>query len=163
MGWWQVRAIRRSRPISAARRRNVRQEATSRGGEGHTEATHRRQRSSTVSCMPLCRPATGGDVRFAFYGRCSTEDAQDPDSSRGWQLRRAGQLIAAVDGEVVKEYFDVGQSRSLPWKRRPRATELLADLEDPGRGWSELVIGEPQRAFYGPQFSLTFPLLTHYG
>jgi site-specific DNA recombinase len=26
-----------------------------------------------------------------------------------------------------------------------------------------VVIGEPQRAFYGNQFSLTFPVFTHYG
>ena len=26
--------------------------------------------------------------RFAFYGRVSTEDQQDPESSKGWQLAR---------------------------------------------------------------------------
>jgi site-specific DNA recombinase len=26
-----------------------------------------------------------------------------------------------------------------------------------------VVIGEPQRAFYGNQYSLTMPVLTHYG
>ena len=63
---------------------------------------------------------------------------------------------------IVVEYFDEGQSRSLPWKRRPAATELLAALRDPGRGFEAIVVGEPARAFSGNQFSLTFPLLEHW-
>lgn len=31
--------------------------------------------------------------RFAFYGRVSTEDQQDPESSKGWQLARSQALI----------------------------------------------------------------------
>jgi site-specific DNA recombinase len=30
-------------------------------------------------------------------------------------------------------------------------------------GFAAVVIGEPQRAFYGNQFGLTFPLFVHYG
>ena len=52
----------------------------------------------------------------------------------------------------MAEYFDIGQSRSLPWKRRPRAAQLLTDLADSGRGFDAVVIGEPQRAFYGNQY-----------
>ena len=100
--------------------------------------------------------------RFAFYGRVSTEDQQDPASSKAWQLSRANQLIKP-DGEVVVEYFDIGQSRSLPWKRRPAAARLLEDLRKPDRAFTAVVIGEPARAFYGNQFGLTFPVLTHYG
>ncbi len=101
--------------------------------------------------------------RFAFYGRVSTEDQQDPGASRGWQLARARALIEPHGGEIVVEFFDEGQSRSLPWKRRPAATSLLAALRDPGRGFEAIVVGEPARAFSGNQFSLTFPLLEHYG
>jgi site-specific DNA recombinase len=100
--------------------------------------------------------------RFAFYGRVSTEDQQDPASSKGWQLARASQLIAP-DGEIVTEFFDIGQSRSLPWKRRPEAARLLQAIARPDRGFDAVVIGEPQRAFYGNQFGLTFPVFTHYG
>lgn len=102
-------------------------------------------------------------IRFAFYGRVSTEDAQDPEASRSWQKRRAVDLIAPHGGVVVADYFDVGQSRSLPWKRRPEASRLLADVTTRDRGFDAVVIGEPARAFYGPQFALTFPVLTHYG
>ena len=101
--------------------------------------------------------------RFAFYGRVSTEDQQDPESSKAWQLARASQLIDA-HGEVAAEYFDIGQSRSLPWKRRPQASRLLEDLRRSGdRPFDAVVIGEPARAFYGQQFGLTFPTLVHYG
>ena len=100
--------------------------------------------------------------KFAFYGRVSTEDRQDPASSRAWQLDRGRDLIRAHDGIVVAEYFDIGQSRSLPWQRRPEAARLLRDLADPQRGFSAVIIGEPQRAFSGSQFSLTFPLFVHH-
>jgi site-specific DNA recombinase len=56
----------------------------------------------------------------------------------------------------------VGTSRSLPWKRRPQAAQLLAALRDSRRGFEGVVIGEPQRAFCGNQFGLTFPLFEHY-
>jgi site-specific DNA recombinase len=101
--------------------------------------------------------------RFAFGGRVSTEDNQDPDASRNWQISRSRALIEPAGGIIVAEYFDIGQSRSLPWKRRPRAAQLLADLANPDRGFDAVVIGEPQRAFYGNQYSLTMPVFTHYG
>jgi site-specific DNA recombinase len=100
---------------------------------------------------------------FAFYGRVSTEDRQDPKSSRAWQMSRANDLIAPSDGEIVEEFFDIGQSRSLPWARRPEAARLIQTLADPRRGFDGVVIGEPQRAFSGNQFGLTFPLFVHHG
>jgi site-specific DNA recombinase len=101
-------------------------------------------------------------VRFAFYGRVSTEDQQDPEASRNWQLSRA-RALSEPHGDLVVESFDIGQSRSIPWKRRPRAAALLSELKRPDRGFDAVVIGEPQRAFYGNQYSLTFPVFVHYG
>jgi hypothetical protein len=95
---------------------------------------------------------------FAFYGRVSTEDNQDPESSRRWQISIANNLIARYEGSITSEFFDVGQSRSLPWQRRPEANRLLTALRDPQRGFTAVVIGEPHRAFYGNQFGLTLPL-----
>jgi site-specific DNA recombinase len=100
---------------------------------------------------------------FAFYGRVSTEDQQDPASSRAWQLRRSLELVEPAGGAIVAEFFDIGQSRSLPWKRRPDASRLLELLPSSDRGFDAVVIGEPQRAFFGAQFALTFPLFEHYG
>jgi site-specific DNA recombinase len=102
-------------------------------------------------------------TKFAFYGRVSTEDQQDPTSSKQWQLCRAQSLIEPHGGMVVTEFFDIGQSRSLPWKRRPESLALLEAFKDPKRGFEAVVIGEPARAFYGGQFGLTFPVFTHYG
>ncbi len=101
--------------------------------------------------------------QFAFYGRVSTEDQQDPTSSRNWQLARSTQVIEPADGEIVEEFFDIGESRSLPWKRRPEAARLLESFRDPDRGFEAVAIGEPQRAFYGNQFGLTYPVFIHYG
>lgn len=101
--------------------------------------------------------------KFAFYGRVSTEDQQDPQSSRNWQLARSRQVIEPAGGEIALEFFDIGQSRSLPWKRRPESARLLDTFRDPRRGFDGVVIGEPQRAFYGNQFGLTFPVFVHYG
>lgn len=102
-------------------------------------------------------------MRYAFYGRVSTEDQQDPTSSKAWQLSRATALVGPHGGDVVAEYFDVGQSRSLPWKRRPEAARLLDAIKDKTRGFDAVVVGEPARAFSGHQYALTFPLFVHYG
>ncbi|MFE0457920.1 hypothetical protein ACFW1A_01505 [Kitasatospora sp. NPDC058965] len=77
----------------------------------------------------------GGALRFAFYGRVSTEDHQDPATSRAWQLLQAESLVSG-HGRVVAELFDVGHSRALPWARRPEAGALLAALTDPDPGGS---------------------------
>ena len=58
-----------------------------------------------------------GDLRFAFYGRVSTEDWQDPVTSRARQRDQAAALVAG-HGRVVAEFFDAGYSRTLPWARR---------------------------------------------
>ena len=53
-------------------------------------------------------------IKFAFYGRMSTEEQQDPESSRSWQLGRSRALIGSGCGAIVAEFFDVDKSRSVP-------------------------------------------------
>jgi len=101
-------------------------------------------------------------LRFAFYGRVSTEDYQDPVTSRVRQRDQAGALVAG-HGRIVAEYFDAGQSRVLPWPRRPQAAALLAAMADPDRGFDAIVVGEYERAFYGDQYAWIAPLFGHYG
>ena len=101
-------------------------------------------------------------TRFAFYGRVSTEDQQDPASSKQWQMSRAKSIIEPTGGVVVAEFFDIGQSRSLPWKRRPESAALLEAFKRSDRGFDAVVIGEPARAFSGNHFALTFPVFVHY-
>ena len=103
-----------------------------------------------------------GCLRFAFYGRVSTEDWQDPVTSRARQLAQAVMLTAGR-GVIVAEFFDTGESRTLPWTRRPQAAALVAQLADPDRGWDAIVIGEYERAFYGSQYASMAPLFEHYG
>jgi site-specific DNA recombinase len=106
-------------------------------------------------------PVHGG-LRFVFYGRVSTEDWQDPVTSRARQREQAGALVRG-HGHVVAEFFDAGQSRTVAWGRRPRAAALVALLADPGRGWDAVVIGEYERAFCGSQYAAMAPLFEHYG
>ncbi len=128
------------------------------------------------------RPARGGDVLAEwaqsladqtpggagaacgsrFTGRVSTEDWQDPVTSRARQLQQAVMLVEG-HGVIVAEFFDAGKSRTLPWARRPQAAALVAQLADPDRGWDAIVIGEYERAFYGGQYASMAPLFEHYG
>ena len=103
-----------------------------------------------------------GCLRFAFYGRVSTEDWQDPVTSRARQLQQAVMLTTGR-GRIVAEFFDTGESRTLAWARGPQAAALVAALADPDRGWGAIVIGEYERAFYGSQYASMAPLFEHYG
>ena len=103
-----------------------------------------------------------GLLRFAFYGRVSTEDRQDPVTSLARQREQAIALVAGR-GHIAAEFLDIGQSRTLAWARRPQAAALVATLADPDRGWDAIVIGEYERAFYGGQYSAMAPLFEHYG
>ena len=116
------------------------------------EASGRRRASAPVR----------GGLRFVFYGRVSTEDWQDPVTSRARQREQAEALVRG-HGHVVAEFFDAGQSRTVAWGRRPQAAALVAQLADPCRGWDAIVVGEYERAFYGSQYALMAPLFGHYG
>jgi site-specific DNA recombinase len=109
------------------------------------------------------RRVTGhGVLRFVFYGRVSTEDWQDPVTSRARQREQAEALVRG-HGVIVAEFFDAGQSRTVAWGRRPEAAALVALLADPDRGWDAIMVGEYERAFYGSQYAAMAPLFEHYG
>ena len=101
-------------------------------------------------------------LRFAFYGRVSTEDWQDPVTSRARQREQAETLVRG-HGVIVAEFFDTGESRTVAWGRRPEAAVLVAVLADPDRGWDAIVVGEYERAFYGSQYAMMAPLFRHFG
>jgi site-specific DNA recombinase len=103
-----------------------------------------------------------GLLRFAFYGRVSTEDWQDPGESSRARQREQAVRWSAGHGVIVAEFFDTG--RAGPGVgRRPQAAALVAQLADPDRGWDAVVVGEYERAFYGNQYALMAPLFEHYG
>ena len=76
---------------------------------------------------------TGQEIRVPRPGldRGQPRSPRRPTTGR---RSRSRALIEPADGIIVADYFDIGQSRSLPWKRRPRAAQLLADLADPEPG-----------------------------
>ena len=92
------------------------------------------------TARPDRRPAGRGMVRFVFYGRVSTEDWQDPVTSRARQREQAEALVRG-HGQIVADFFDVGQTRKLAWACRPQSGALVAQLADPDRGWDAVVIG----------------------
>ncbi|WP_238005914.1 recombinase family protein [Dactylosporangium sp. AC04546] len=103
------------------------------------------------------RPADGvGGLRFAFYGRVSTVDFQERESSRRWQRDAAEELIAG-HGRIVVEYFDTSRSRRLSWPGRPQAAVLVDRFADPDRGFDAVVVGEYERAFCGTQLLSLLP------
>jgi site-specific DNA recombinase len=101
-------------------------------------------------------------TRFVFYGRLSTKEHQDCDTSRGWQLECARDLITGT-GTVVAEYLDIGCSRRRSWHRRPQAAALLAALAAGGCGFDAIVVGEYERAFCGRQVFDLLPILKQAG
>jgi hypothetical protein len=105
---------------------------------------------------------SAGVVRFAFYGRISTDGYQDPASSRRWQFDIA-ELLTSGHGRTAVEFFDVGYPRSLPWHERPGAAELLAEVLRPDRRFDAVVIGEYERAFVGRQALQIIPYLHAHG
>ena len=114
--------------------------------------------SLTGQAAGRCR----GGLRFAFYGRVSTEDWQDPVTSRARQLQQAGELVPGT-GRSWRSSSTRGRPGRLPWARRPQSAALVAQLADPDRGWDAIVIGEYERAFYASQYASMAPLFEHYG
>jgi site-specific DNA recombinase len=139
----------------ASAREGTRGAARAAGGDGLVAWAAR-------SGRPQASGPVRGGLRFVFYGRVSTEDWQDPVTSRARQREQADALVRG-HGVIVAEFFDVGESRTVAWGRRPEAAALVAELADPGRGWDAMVVGEYERAFYGSQYAAMAPLFEHYG
>jgi site-specific DNA recombinase len=85
--------------------------ATERGGGGLAAWAERSDRRRAGV------PGREG-LRFAFYGRVSTEDWQDPESSLARQLGQAEALVRG-HGRIVAKFFDSGESRTVAWGSRP--------------------------------------------
>ena len=90
-------------------------EAQSRRLAGWAERSALRRAGSLIAGGPV-----PGRLRFVFYGRVSTEDWQDPVTSRARQREQAEALVRGY-GRIVAELFDVGESRRWrgPAARRP--------------------------------------------
>jgi DNA invertase Pin-like site-specific DNA recombinase len=62
-----------------------------------------------------------GGVRWAFYGRVSTEDNQDPTLSLPRQLANCEAAAASVGGHIVVHFYDIesGAARYVEAGCRP--------------------------------------------
>src|SRR6266851_8134797 len=96
----------------------------------------------------ISRPVYFADVPSLPAGIGARYAVSDPS----WRMGQVGNRLAVA----------IGQSRTLPWTRRPQAA-LVAELADPDRGWDAVVVGEYERAFYGGQYASTALLFEHYG
>jgi site-specific DNA recombinase len=130
--------------------------------DDHDSLTHWLQASAPARRRGQQAQPVVGRLRFAFYGRISTAEYQDPVSSHQWQYDNAARLIAG-HGRIVAEYFDVGYSRSLAWAHRPQAAALLAEIRSSHRKLDAIVVGEYERAFYGRQLTTLMPVFQRYG
>ena len=102
-------------------------------------------------------------IPLTAYCRTSTDDQQNPEESLRWQLSRASALIVGR-AQIVSVTHDTDVSRSVPWPRRPEAAQLIAQLPNAARGWTGIVVGEPQRAFGSAgQVQNILPELAHWG
>ena len=88
-------------------------------------------------------------LRFAFYGRVSTEDWQDPESSLARQLGQAEALVRG-HGRIVAKLSDVGESRTVAWAaaRMPPSSSLRWRTRAAGgtRSWSGSTSGRSTAA-----------------
>lgn len=101
--------------------------------------------------------------RFAFYGRTSTAEHQDPVTSAVWQRESAEELVAG-HGVVVAHYFDVGKSRGVPWRdRRGCGAGCCGHCAIRIGGSTRSWWGEYERAFAGEELAWLLPLFCRYG
>jgi len=59
---------------------------------------------------------------LAFYGRCSTEDNQDPETSRAWQLSNARKFVQPLGGQSPRSSLisdSRGRCHGSAARRRP--------------------------------------------
>ncbi|MFI6073918.1 recombinase family protein [Actinoplanes sp. NPDC051343] len=77
---------------------------------------------------------------------------------RRWQHEVATDTIGDA-GSIVRGFFDIGCSRSVPWPDRPQARALLVAVADPGRDFDAIIIGGADRAFSGGQLQDILPIL----
>lgn len=109
--------------------------------------------------MPDNNEAEMNELRFAFYGRVSTEDNQDPTLSLPRQLHNCKEGIERIGGLIVAHYYDIESGGSDFASRGsgknlsgfdipiPREGGLLDLLEDARSGGLEVVVCESINRF----------------
>lgn len=138
--------------------------STNRGDDEHLDGGYDDPQDSPVTTAASLAPSRYTTARYryegigqvAFYGRCSTEDNQDPQTSHAWQGQRA-EVRRAARRERSRRVLRCRSVALGPVDRRDAACRLLAALKDLHRGWHAVVVGEGTRCWFGNQFSLVAP------
>jgi len=87
-------------------------------------------------------------MNFAFYGQAVTTDRQEARRIRDQQVADAAARVAAVGGQIVRDFFDVYPDRHRAWRHRRHARRLLAELADPeGRGFDAIIVSDTRTVF----------------
>ena len=73
-------------------------------------------------------------MKFAFYGRVSTEDAQDPSLSLPRQLAACERIVRQAGGEIVACYWDIESGRKELGKRGTGADGKVFGVQLPREG-----------------------------
>jgi DNA invertase Pin-like site-specific DNA recombinase len=124
--------------------------------------------SGVTYADPGQRPGSGEvrrDEQAVVRVRGSGLDRRDA-GARGVPARQIvkASTILPPSAQIVADYFDIGDTRALPWPRRPETGRLLRELRSGTNTWNAIVVGEFTRAFGAPiQYSTTYPLLQHFG
>jgi site-specific DNA recombinase len=97
---------------------------------------------TTPTVMPNSLAAPG--PRYAFYGRVSTEDEQDPTLSFPRQLANAERLVADSGGRIVAHYFDI-ESGTRPYAGRGSGNVAGFNIGIPRDGGFQDLLADAQR------------------
>ncbi|ABD11501.1 hypothetical protein CcI156_21215 [Frankia sp. CcI156] len=84
-------------------------------------------------------------IRLAFYGRVSTEDQQDPEASRNWQIARARALLVilreADSTGKAEVYRELGlkliydhETETITAEATPRSSACVVSVSEGGFG-----------------------------
>lgn len=72
-------------------------------------------------------------LRFAFYGRLSTKEHQDPETSWRWQLECAGEVVERA-GTIVAQFFgrrvQPAPVVAAAARRRPARVVFVGDVDE---------------------------------
>jgi site-specific DNA recombinase len=82
----------------------------------------------------MSAPAREEQMKFAFYGRVSTEDAQDPSLSLPRQLAACEHIVRQAGGEVTACYWDIESGRKSLSDRGTGADRVRFAVELPREG-----------------------------
>jgi DNA invertase Pin-like site-specific DNA recombinase len=79
-------------------------------------------------------PTRGPTVKVAFYGRVSTDDAQDPSLSIPRQLAKCNEVLGPIGEKVGVTYWDVESGRKALEDRGKGRRDWTAEVKVPRLG-----------------------------